>query len=152
MTEIERATDQLRRAYEGEAWHGPALREVLAGVTAEQAAARPIAAAHTIWEIVHHLAAWEHTVARRLGGEAVHDPPEGDWPPVTRTGEEAWRAALDWLERGHRTLLAAVAALDDEGLERIPVPGGRATAYMQLHGSAQHHLYHAGQIAVLKKA
>jgi len=30
------------------------------------------------------------------------------------------------------------------------VPGGNP-AYVQFHGAAQHDLYHAGQIAVLKK-
>jgi hypothetical protein len=151
MTEIERARDQLQRAYAGEAWHGPSLREVLAGVTAARAAARPLAGAHTIWEIVHHLAAWEGAVARRLGGAAVETPPEGDWPPVARTDDEAWRAALAWLERGHHDLMAAAGRLDDARLDRPAVPGGATTAYVQLHGTVQHHLYHAGQIAILKK-
>ena len=55
MKESERIADPLRRAWEGEAWHGPPLKEILAGVTAAQAAARPAAAAHSIWEIVHHI-------------------------------------------------------------------------------------------------
>ena len=68
MTEIERILDQLRRAYEGEAWHGPSVREVLAGVTAEQARERPLANAHSIWELVHHIAVWESVGRRRLEG------------------------------------------------------------------------------------
>src|SRR6267378_3569421 len=39
MKETDRIVDQLRRAYEGEAWHGPSVREVLEGVTASQASA-----------------------------------------------------------------------------------------------------------------
>ena len=39
MTEIERIQDQLQRAHHGGAWHGPALNELLADVTPEQAAA-----------------------------------------------------------------------------------------------------------------
>ncbi|MGA2262460.1 MAG: hypothetical protein ABSH28_13620 [Acidobacteriota bacterium] len=38
MTEVERIADQLQRSMEGNAWHGPALLEVLEGVTAEEAA------------------------------------------------------------------------------------------------------------------
>jgi uncharacterized damage-inducible protein DinB len=152
MREVERIAGQLRHAFEGDAWHGPSLSEVLAGVTAAQAAARPIAGAHTIWEIVYHVTAWEGTVARRLGGERVEQPPEGDWPPVPNTGETAWKEALARLERGHRELLAAVAKLDDAQLDRPTVPGGVTTAYVQAHGTVQHHLYHAGQIAILKKA
>ena len=39
MSEIKRINDQLKRAFEGKAWHGPSVSEVLADVTAEQAAA-----------------------------------------------------------------------------------------------------------------
>lgn len=45
MAETLRIADQLKRAFEGEAWHGPAVKEVLAGVTARQTAVRPIAGA-----------------------------------------------------------------------------------------------------------
>ena len=43
MSESKRIADQLHRAYAGAAWHGPALRQVLRGVSAKQASARPIA-------------------------------------------------------------------------------------------------------------
>lgn len=63
MTEIQRIVDQLNRAFEGEAWHGPAVMDILEGITAQQAAARPFNGTHSIWEIVLHIAAWERPVA-----------------------------------------------------------------------------------------
>lgn len=151
MNEVERISDQLRRAFEGEAWHGPAVREVLVGVTAEQAARR-LGQAHTIWEITLHIAAWEGIVRRRLGGEVGRDiPREVDWPAVRETNEAAWRHALEELERGHRQLREAVARLSDERLGE-KMPGKEHTIYIEVHGVVQHDLYHAGQIAVLKKA
>jgi uncharacterized damage-inducible protein DinB len=152
MSEIERVQDQLRRAYEGEAWHGPALRELLAGVTAEQAAERAIAGAHTIWEIVFHTAVWESVVRRRLEGEVlVTLPPEQDWPAVRDTGPAAWKKALEELERGHQQLRQEIARLTENRLSEI-VPGKGYTVYFMLHGVVQHDLYHAGQIALLKRA
>ena len=68
MREVERIADQLKRAHEGGAWHGPAIDELLKGVTAEQAAARPFEDAHSIWELVAHVEAWEHAILRRLVG------------------------------------------------------------------------------------
>ena len=50
--DMEILADQIRRAFRGESWHGPSVLEVLAGVSAEDAAAHPIAGAHSIWEIV----------------------------------------------------------------------------------------------------
>jgi hypothetical protein len=54
-TEVSRLDDQLKRALEGEAWHGPSVLESLAGISAAQAAIHPIAGAHSIWELVLHI-------------------------------------------------------------------------------------------------
>ena len=151
MTEIQRIADQLRRAYEGEAWHGPSLRELLSSVTAEQAARRPLPQAHTIWELILHIAAWESIVRRRLGGEAVEATPEQDWPPVRDTSDAAWKKTLEELARSHLALRESVAALSDDQL-RQKVAGQNYSIYGMLHGLIQHDLYHAGQIALLKKA
>src|SRR5271168_4223530 len=48
--------DQLRRAFDGDAWHGPALLELLRGVDAPTAAAKPVPDSHSIWELVMHVA------------------------------------------------------------------------------------------------
>ncbi len=151
MSEVERIVDQLRRAYEGEAWHGPPLKQILAGITAEQAARRPVANAHSIWELVLHIAVWESVVSRRLAGEIVQPSPEQDWPPVRDTSEAAWKKALAELERGHMQLRQSIAALSDARL-MDKVPGKDDSVYVLLHGVVQHDLYHAGQIALLKKA
>src|SRR5689334_136834 len=120
MTEVERLLDQLQRAYEGEAWHGPSLKQILADVTAVQAARRPIASAHTIWELVLHISAWESAVATRLGGRYVDEPDEGDFPAVTDTSDAAWQATLDSLDAVHHKLREAVRAFDHERLyERL---------------------------------
>lgn len=151
MTEIQRILDQMRRAYEGEAWHGPSLREALDGVTAAEAAARPVPGAHSIREIVAHLAAWEDTLRRRLGGEPMREPEEGDWPEGEAMSEAEWRALLRRLDERGRRLRDAVARLDDAGLDEPPYPG-TSTRYVTLHGAIQHTLYHAGQIVLLRKA
>ena len=78
----------MRRAYEGGAWHGPSIREALSGVDAAKAATRPIANAHTIWEIALHLSAWTDVVRRRIEGAALSEPEEGDWPKVGDTSED----------------------------------------------------------------
>ncbi|MGH9836565.1 MAG: DinB family protein [Blastocatellia bacterium] len=152
MTETHRINGQLKRAYEGEAWHGPSLRELLDGVTAEQAAARPIPNAHSIWELVNHIIAWERIVKQRLEGEALNDvPDEMNFPPVTDPSEEAWQATRQSLTESNNSLRESVKRIDDAKLQQI-VPKTIYTNYFMLHGVIQHDLYHAGQIALLKKA
>src|ERR1700676_1767259 len=96
--ELARIDDQLRRAFDGDCWHGPPLREVLKGVTAEAAAAKHPQLAHSIWVMVNHLAAWIEVVALRLTGRAVTAPETGDFPPVTNTSAASWAATLDDLD------------------------------------------------------
>ena len=153
MSEAARVADQLLRAFDGEAWHGDSLFEILKGVTAAQAAARPIAGAHTIWELVLHIAAWDGAVLRRLGGVDVEVSDAENFPPVPDTSEAAWRRALAEVRRVHEELLSAVSAFPDSRLgDRVPgKEPAHYTFYYMLHGVAQHELYHAGQIALLKK-
>ena len=153
MTEIERILDQLKRAFEGNAWHGPSVREVLAGITAEQAHARPLQNAHSIWELVHHIAVWENVGRRRLTGDraAIDISSPEDWPPADDTDDAAWEQAKAALDRGHQALVEAITKVTESRLD-APVFEGMSTVYVTLHGVIQHDLYHAGQIAMLKKA
>ena len=152
MGEAQRIVDQLRRAFAGEAWHGPSLQELLADVEAEGAAARPVAGAHTIAEIVAHVTTWTDVVRRRLEGERIVTlPPERDWPQPEGEGAEAWPQARRRLDEAQRALAEATSRLADEALAAI-VPGKDDSVYVMLHGAVQHALYHAGQIALLKKA
>lgn len=152
MSEIPRLHQQLSRAWRGEAWHGPSLGELLDDTSAAVAAARPIAGAHTIWEIAAHIDAWVDIVRRRiLGDPCVDVTGADDWPPVADTSDEAWAHLKVALADHQHALLDTVASLPDSALER-DVKGHEYTHYVLLHGAAQHMLYHAGQIALLKKA
>jgi uncharacterized damage-inducible protein DinB len=152
MNEIERIKDQLRRALEGDAWHGPSLQEILRGVSAKQAAAKPLPGVHSIWEIVLHLAAWHEVVRRRLDGEVIGElPPEQDWPAVTEVSQLAWQQTLNHLTSSQQQLMPAISRLTDDSLTK-GVAGKSYSIYVMLHGVVQHDLYHAGQIAILKKA
>jgi len=149
--EIERIVDQMDRAFSGDAWHGPSLMSLLEGVSAEDAAKRPIAQAHSIWELVNHIGAWNKIVERRLRDEIVTVTPEMDWPFVPLASDITWKRALDALKESRAQLRRTVEQMQDEQLDENPssLPDSR---YVILHGLVQHDLYHAGQIAVLKKA
>ena len=151
MTEVERIVDQSNRAFAGEAWHGPSVMEILQGITAPQAAARPLNGAHSIWEIVLHIAAWERAGHRRLKGDRAQLAAAEDWPPVSETDEQAWELTKEQLQKSHDEFQAAVSVLDDSRLNE-PVIEGMSSVYVMLHGIVQHTLYHAGQVAILKKA
>ncbi len=107
-TELERLESQLKRSFEGPAWHGPSVLEALEGLTPEAAQAHPVPGAHSVWELVLHLA-----------GTYVR---------------------------------SAVLRFDGDQLDRPLTAGAPYTAYTQFIGITQHDLYHAGQIAILRRA
>ncbi|HXZ12769.1 MAG TPA: DinB family protein [Candidatus Sulfotelmatobacter sp.] len=151
MSEIRRILDQMDRAFAGEAWHGPSLKELLDGISAEDASKHTIQHAHSIWEIVNHIAAWNKIVRQRLEGEFPQVTPEMDWPDVWDASEPVWKRSLENLFGSRALLRKLVEGLRDDQLdEKIGKDSG--TRYFMLHGLVQHDLYHAGQIAILKKA
>jgi uncharacterized damage-inducible protein DinB len=155
MKEIERIKEQFRRALEGEAWHGPSVLELLTDVTAVQAVAHPVPGAHSIWELTLHIAAWEGACARRLQGDRAQLSDSEDWPEVHDASEEAWKNAKKQLLDTHQDLMSKLASVDETRLDHPIIESTDATfssTYVTLHGGIQHTLYHAGQIAILKKA
>lgn len=158
--ESSRIADQLRRALVGgddeesvgEAWHGPAVETLLLDVDAAQAAARPVPGAHSIWEILQHMTVWLEAVRIRVEEDRPYDPtPRQDWAEVTDTSAEAWQALQERHRRAGDALEEVIEQLDDRRLE-LGVAGKAYNGYVMLHGIIQHELYHAGQIALLKRA
>jgi uncharacterized damage-inducible protein DinB len=144
-----RISDQLRRSYEGHAWHGPSVKEALEGVTAEIAARRPAIGAHTIWQMVRHIAFWASVARKTLEGQPY--PPRlnapADWPEPAGS----WPDALTELEFEQKSLIVAAARMRDDQLREIVTQPKGYTNYLMLHGVVQHNIYHAGQIVLLKK-
>lgn len=146
--ETKRLASQLRRSYEGQAWHGPSLQELLSGVTADQALAKPIPGAHSIFELVLHITAWVRESLAVVEGKKYETlKGEADWPPVSGT----WQAALEELGSATKALVMAIRNMPDERLNEL-AGGAEYNFYFLLHGLTQHNLYHAGQIALLKRA
>lgn len=160
MTELKRIYDLLKNVFESRpAWHGSSVLQLLEDVTSTQALRRPIPNAHTIWELVLHITVWEDEARKCLEGETFPRlPNEKDWPPARDTSEEAWHKTVEELKKVHQHLLKTLAEFDPERLNsRIPIDGSypspwsTTTFYVMLHGIGHHAIYHAGQIAILKK-
>jgi uncharacterized damage-inducible protein DinB len=150
LNEVKFVMDQLRTTFSGDSWHGPSVMKTLEGVDAEQAAARPLGERHTIWELVDHMTFWLEEVLKALKTKEIPKPEKVmDWPRMG-SGEEQWRESVRRLEAAINMLLDELATWNTKDLEKTV---GRADySYRQmLHGAVHHNLYHAGQIAILKR-
>ena len=150
-SEVERLEAQLRQSFEGPAWHGPSVLETLADVTPEAAAAHPLPGAHSIWELVLHLAGTYRLVLRRLEGNDAPLTQAEDWPPVPVDTASNWDDAVGSLRKLNQQLRDAVLSFSAERLDQ-PLASEPYTAHTQFIGVTQHDLYHAGQVALLRKA
>jgi uncharacterized damage-inducible protein DinB len=150
MSDVERIRKHYDGVLNGNAWHGDPVWQVLDGISAQQAAARPLPAAHTIWEIVMHMIFWEGVVTRRLAGNRAGLVDELNFPAMPAVTEENWRKTLDDFRTSNESLRQALAKLDPAKLNDLSAAGKR-TYYGEAHGIIEHHVYHLGQIVLLKK-
>ena len=153
MTDLQHLLVILDQAYDHRSWHGTNLRGSIRGLSPEQAAWRPAAGRHNIWELVVHSAYWKYAARRRLTGEPRHSFPlaGSNWfaRPIETTGK-AWRADIGLLDEMHRSLRATIADLPPSALLRRN-GRGQDTNFSLIAGVAAHDLYHAGQIQLLKR-
>jgi uncharacterized damage-inducible protein DinB len=150
MSERQRILDLLDRAYRADAWHGPALLETLNGVDAALAARRPAGAAHSIWQLVDHVASWNDIVARRLRGKPPEVTDALNFPPTPEPTAAAWKASQRRLARTHAAFRREVEKFPAAKLGRTR-PDTTYSWSVLIHGQIQHQLYHAGQIAMLRR-
>ena len=150
MNEVERILDQYDRAMNGDAWHGDPVWKILEGISAEQAGARAYPEAHTIWELVAHMTFWETEVYRRLNSLPPRSQKDLNFPAMPEKTSENWNATLAEFRRSNAEFRDALSRLDASELDQA-MPGRDKSTYVELHGVIQHSLYHAGQIALLRK-
>jgi hypothetical protein len=148
----------IDEGFDHKAWHGPNLRGGLRLVDATTAAFRPEPDRHNIWEHAVHAAYWKYAVRRRMTGEKRGSFPYkgSNWFPrpdpavPAKQWEAAWKADLALLDDVHGRLRATVEALDPVLLDVVPA-GAKLTNLRTVYGIALHDIYHAGQIALLKR-
>jgi len=136
-------------------WYGGAtVAGCLRGVTPEQAAWKPGAKRHSVWELTVHVAYWKYAVRRNL-----EDLPQGsfprspaNWPAVPDPADAAqWKADRALLRSEHILLVNAARALDPRRLDEAAPGSGNFRLVDLLFGVVSHDLYHVGQIQVLKR-
>lgn len=153
FSEIQLLLRMLDEAYSTKTWHGPNLKGSLRGLTARNAAWRPGPSRHNIWELAVHAAYWKYVARRRLSGEkrGSFSLKGSNWfaRPVD-SSEKAWRKDLALLDGEHERLKEVVASLTPAALRFTPVTS-KVSNLALICGVANHDIYHAGQIQLLKR-
>jgi uncharacterized damage-inducible protein DinB len=136
----------LESSYRKNAWHGPTLHAALRGVDARTALRRPGPGRHNIWELAVHAAYWKFAVRRKLSKDRSlqFDFSGSNWFQVSSGRDADWAAARRLLDFEHERFLRFVAPRARDIVRN-------AAMSRLVFGVAQHDVYHAGQIVLIKK-
>ncbi|RVT98284.1 DinB family protein [Mucilaginibacter limnophilus] len=150
-------SQELNRVLNGDAWYSSNVYDIVNGIDFEAAYERPPGGAHSIAEIVLHMTGWTEEVIRRMQGNKAALPPGGDWPNAGAPDEEKWQRLKQDFKLMNVTLTGIVERFPEEKWneptrdERNNELGTGVTYAALINGLIQHHVYHSGQIALLKR-
>jgi uncharacterized damage-inducible protein DinB len=157
MTTSEKLQHELENILSGDPWYGDNVYSILGKITFEAAFEKAPGAAHTIAEIVLHMLSWTEEVIDRLNGKEASLPLSGDWPETGAPEERKWQNYVNDLKLVNVNLLGVIRDFPEERWNEMnndkPEPSvGTSVTYEGLvSGLIQHHIYHAGQIAILNR-
>ncbi|CAN5352656.1 hypothetical protein BH09BAC6_BH09BAC6_15790 [soil metagenome] len=157
MTTSEKLQQELKNVLSGNPWYGPSVYDIIEQVSFEAAFERPPGAAHNIAEIVLHMLAWTEEVMDRMNGLSAQLPSSGDWPETGTPDEQKWQNYVNDLKLVNVNLLGLIAGFEEDQWtepykdERNSDPGAAVSYEALINGLIQHHIYHAGQIALLTR-
>jgi hypothetical protein len=150
VNEIQLLLDQYDRTMDGQAWYGDPVWKILDGIDAACAEAAQLPDSHTIWQLVKHMAFWEDVATRRFAGPVEPDL-AANFPSTPKLGEPRWRETLEQFRSSNARFREAVSKVGSAVLDEL-TPDAKYTYRYEIVGVIQHHIYHIGQIAILKKA
>lgn len=149
-TETSRIINMLQNTYNGAAWHGASVMEILNNISSRQAfqSSEDI---HRICELVQHITAWRIFAIKRLEGDRYYEISQNEnWKEFAIQNESAWEEIKNELAESQRDLIAVLEKMNDDLLKE-EVEGKAYDYYTLIHGVIQHDLYHLGEIALLAK-
>ncbi len=149
-SEIRNIIRLLENTFDGSAWHGPSILNILNEVNAERAF-KEFDNIHSIAELVQHMTTWRKFAVQRLRGNHQYEIGEfEDWKKILRNDENTWREIKKQFLQSQQELLETLDGINDLKLTEL-VENKAYDYYTMLHGVIQHDIYHGGQISLLKK-
>jgi len=142
----------LHSVVEGEPWFGKPVMTLLQEVNPAIVYKKPNEDSHSLIELLYHMINWAEFALRRIEGEEDHDIAQSekmDWRTIDRNNH-TWEKAVAQFKVTNDLIIEALQSKDDDFLVE-KVDYREYNFRFLLNGLIQHHIYHAGQIAYLRK-
>lgn len=149
-SEIQSLVRDLQKVIDGVPWYGTQVMEMLGSVDPAIVYKKPNKH-HSLIELLYHMIMWSDFTLQRIEGKPL-DPEEIkrlDWREIDPR-VHTWQKGVEEFRRINGRIAELVLQKDDSLLDQIVGP--RKYTYREmLTGITQHHVYHLGQIAYVKK-
>ena len=99
MSDVDRILDHYDAVLNGSPWHGDPVWQILDGISAQTAAARPCRRRIRSGRSSMHMTFWEGVATQRLAGQRAGLVEELNFPAMPAATEENWKETLDRLSR-----------------------------------------------------
>jgi uncharacterized damage-inducible protein DinB len=136
----------------GQPWFGRAVYELLDEIDESKASIKPNNTEHSLLELLWHMNTWaEFTLANleSRNAEELKAIEENDWRTIDPK-KHSWKKGMAELKSIHKKITDLLNEKDDGFLKNM-VPNRQYNFRFMLNGLIQHNIYHAGQVAYLKK-
>ena len=152
MSQIRHIRRLLIETYGGNPWHGRSIKSLLSEISPEIGLKKPNAASHSVADLLWHMAIWrQFTInAVKPGNQNLEYFEKNDWRELDLTKTSTWTDGINELEKSQLDLIELLDTVDDSILS-ASVPDRKYNVKVLLYGVVQHDIYHAGQIAYIKK-
>ena len=144
--------EQFTACYDKNAWF-VALRNMLEGVTADEAVWKPEGSDNSIWETVSHLNYYNFAYVERFKGiDYEYDVDDNDATfTVGDATEEVWKAEIVRLDAIMNEFRDLIRNADGSKFNEPVSQTNQASWATLISNINAHNAYHAGQILLLRK-
>lgn len=150
--EIQSIIRNLHNVNSGQPWYGKPVYTLLEEVNPSMVYSKPNTTGHSLIDLLYHMIIWAGFVLKRVEGETEKDPAafeKLDWRPID-PALHSWEKGGEEFKSIHSTINKLLDSKEDDFLKEM-VEGRNFNFRFMLNGLIQHNIYHAGQIAYLKK-
>jgi uncharacterized damage-inducible protein DinB len=136
----------------GQPWFGRAIYELLDEIDSKKATTKPNENEHSVLELIWHMNTWAEFTLANLENRTDKELKEieaKDWRKLSKQ-KHTWKKGLAEFKSIHKKIVDNLGKRDDDFLSDM-VPNRRYNFRFMLNGLIQHNIYHAGQVAYLRK-
>ncbi len=150
--EIQSIISSLQNVLNGEPWFGRPVYAILNEIDGSKVNIKPNDNSHSLLELLYHMNTWTEFTLKSLekaGRDEMTTIEEMDWRNID-TATHSWEKGLAEFRSMNEKIIQLLNDKDDSLLKEI-VDFRKFNYRFLLNGLIQHHIYHLGQIAYVKK-